>query len=102
MAIRTSRLVSAVRTRFARGYTDETLPSGHLPGQLIIRFKKGAVEHLAAHPVAAFAKASIAAAAMPEEVVGPLELLRQEAGMLSIKSLFVTAGKPMVPRAGVM
>ena len=84
------------------GTLDEPLFPAHLPGQLIIRFKQGAVEQVAAHPVRRMATANVAAAAMPDEVAGPLAILRQEAGMVSVKPLFVTTDGSPAPHAGVM
>ena len=76
-------------------------PTGEvLPGQLIVRFKPEAVREVAAHPVAMGARAGIAAAAMPDDVAGPLALLKAEAGMVSVKPLFVTGAKIPQPRSG--
>jgi subtilisin family serine protease len=76
------------------GTPNAALPSEHLPGQYIVRFKKTAVEHVAAHPVAMSVRASVATAAMPDEIAGPLQLLKEEAGLVSVKPLFATLGKP--------
>ncbi|MBR1251788.1 hypothetical protein JQ609_33350 [Bradyrhizobium sp. AUGA SZCCT0169] len=66
--------------------------SNHVAGQFIIRFKTSAVRHVAASPLASTATARMAARAMPDEVAGPLEMLRNEAGLQSMKPLFVTGG----------
>ena len=84
------------------GTLDEPIMPGHLSGQLIVRFKRDAVEHVAAHPIRRSSTAAVAMAAMPDEVAGPLEVLRQEAGMVVMKPLFVTAARAAPPRAGVM
>lgn len=76
--------------------------SNHVAGQFIIRFKTSAVRHVAASPLASTATARMAARAMPDEVAGPLEMLRNEAGLQSMKPLFVTGGGTEVSRPGVM
>ncbi|HEV7879501.1 S8 family serine peptidase [Bradyrhizobium sp.] len=76
--------------------------STHVPGQLIIRFKPGAVRQMAANPVARSASARLVARAMPEEVAGPLDLLRDQAGLSSVKPLFVTGTRPQAPASAVM
>lgn len=69
-----------------------------LPGQLIIRFKPGAVEEVARNSLGRSVRESSVAAAIPDEVRGPLELLRQEAGAVSMKPLF--AQQPVTARSG--
>lgn len=78
------------------------LPSGHVPGQFIVRFKRGAVEHVASHPIRRSLTARAAAAAMPDSVVGPLEVLQNEAGLLSVRPLFVTGVGVSKPQSGRM
>jgi|HubBroStandDraft_6_1064221.scaffolds.fasta_scaffold396237_2 hypothetical protein len=88
--------------RLGGGTLDAARPSEHLPGQLIVRFKKSAVEAVAANPVPMTARASVAAAAMPDEVSGPLKLLREEAGMVSVKPLFVQSNRLAKPALRTM
>lgn len=76
--------------------------SKHVSGQLIIRFKTSAVKQVAASPLAPTATARMAAQAMPDEVAGPLELLRNEAGLSAVKPLFVTDKPAQGPQPGVM
>jgi hypothetical protein len=97
-----SSLQPAVGAQLREGVYHDALPRAHLPGQLIVRFKKGAVNEVAANPVAMTARASVAAEAMPDNVFGPIDLLRNEAGMMSVKPLFVTTPKPAAPQGGVM
>ncbi|MEH2624955.1 subtilisin family serine protease [Bradyrhizobium sp. AZCC 1719] len=80
----------------------ESSQSKHVPGQLIIRFKTSAVRQVAASPLAATATARMAARAMPDEVTGPLEFLRNEAGLSAVKPLFVPDAPTVGPRSGVM
>ena len=68
-----------------------------LSGQYIVRFNSEAVTDLASSPVRRSATAVMAVAAMPDEVAGPLDVLKREAGMLSVSPLFVTAAK--VPKS---
>ena len=74
----------------------------HVPGQLIIRFKTSAVRQVAASPLASTASARMAAQAMPDEVAGPLELLRNQAGLSAVRPLFVTDTPTQAPQPGVM
>jgi subtilisin family serine protease len=74
----------------------------HVAGQLIIRFKTSAVRQVAASPLASTASARMAAQAMPDEVAGPLELLRNQAGLSAVKPLFVTHTPTQAPQPGVM
>jgi subtilisin family serine protease len=76
--------------------------NSHVPGQFIIRFKASAVRHVAATSLASTATARMAAWAMPDEVVGPLDMLRNEAGLQSMRPLFVTDPRPEASRSGVM
>lgn len=78
-----------------------SLPPAHVPGQLIVRFKTGAVEHVASRPVARSLAARAIAAALPDEVVGPLDALKRDAGLVSVRPLFVPAAAP-APRSGPM
>src|SRR4051812_33509706 len=74
--------------------------SSHVTGQPIVRFKTAVVRHVAANPPSGTAR--MAAQMMPDEVVGPLELLRNEAGFQAMKPLFVPDAKTAPPQAGVM
>jgi subtilisin family serine protease len=76
--------------------------SSHVPGQLIVRFKAGVVQHLASTPVPKSAKALAVAASMPDEVAGPLDVLKKEAGLQSVRPLFVQEPKMAKPPSGVM
>lgn len=71
--------------------------STHVPGQLIIRFKKGVVQHLASTPVSRSARTATVAASMPDEVTGPLDLLGQEAGLQAMRPLFAKEPEPAPP-----
>lgn len=75
--------------------------SSHVPGQLIVRFKPGVVQHLASTPVPASARSLAVAASIPEEVAGPLAFLTQEAGLQAVRPLFVQERKIAKP-SGVM
>jgi hypothetical protein len=86
MAKRSTRSTRIHRSQ--GGALNEAHPSEQLAGQLIVRFKQSAVEHVAARAVPMSASARTAAAAMPDEVGGPLKLLREQAGMVSAKPLF--------------
>jgi Subtilase family len=99
MAVRGSKPRQVSQTDLRGGTLDEPLPPGHLPGQFIIRFKREAVEQVAAHPVRRSATTRTIAAAIPEEVAGPLELLRRDAGMMVMTPLFVPTGKAPPTRA---
>jgi subtilisin family serine protease len=74
--------------------------NAHVPGQLIIRFKTAAVQHVAAQSVSRSARSLTAA--MPDEIAGPLSVLREQAGLRAVKPLFVPASGSRVPQAGVM
>jgi subtilisin family serine protease len=80
-----------MRVALAQDSGDRSRPPSHVPGQLIVRLKPGAVRQVAASPLRAMT-ARAAAAAMPEEVQGPIDLLRNEVGLLSMKPLFVVEG----------
>ncbi|HLZ99068.1 MAG TPA: S8 family serine peptidase [Steroidobacteraceae bacterium] len=77
-------------------------PSEWASGQLIVRFKEKAIKEVAANPVPMLATARVAAAAMPETIAGPLSLLREQTGMLSVKPLFVQARKTKTPQPRMM
>jgi subtilisin family serine protease len=70
------------------------MQSRHVPKQLIIRFKKGVVEDLASTRVSRGPRALTVAASMPDEVAGPLEMLKEEVGLKSVRPLF--QAKPTV------
>ncbi len=76
---------------------DETLHKSSqpvvVPGQLIVRFKPDAVQHAAALVMPRAASARAFAAAVPDEIAGPLTLLREQAGLRAVKPLFVPATK---------
>jgi subtilisin family serine protease len=78
------------------------LPSGHVPGQLIVRFKRQVVEQLANNPVSRRATLKAVTASMPDNVAGPLDFLKTEAGMRSVRPLFVAADSTSKPQPGVM
>ena len=73
----------------------------HVPGQYIVRFKAGAVQQVASNPVARTATARSVLAAMPDNVAGPLDLIKEDAGLIAVKPLFVTS-KPSKQKAGTM
>ncbi|MFL5028437.1 MAG: S8 family serine peptidase [Xanthobacteraceae bacterium] len=79
------------------------MQSGQVPRQLIIRFKRGVVEHVAG-TVPASGKRRALTAAMPEEVAGPLDVLKEEVGLKSVRPLFVDkkAAKPPAGAMGLM
>ncbi len=78
------------------------LPSNQVDGKLIVRFKKGVVAQLARNPVSISASRRTLAASIPETVSGPLEALKSEAGLLSVRPLFVSADKVVKPTRGTM
>lgn len=103
MARASSQKDPTVKAIVPGGAIGRPRPAGDVvPGQLIVRFKPAAVREVAAHPVAMAARAAVAAAAMPDEVAGPLALLKAEAGMVSVKPLFVTGTQRAQRRAGPM
>jgi subtilisin family serine protease len=77
------------------------MQSSQVPRQLIIRFKSGVVEHVARTPVPASAKTRALAAAMPEEVAGPLDVLKAEVGLKSVRPLFVDTKPAKAPAGGM-
>ncbi|MEO8420198.1 MAG: S8 family serine peptidase [Hyphomicrobium sp.] len=56
---------------------------------MIVRFKQDAVEAVARTSVAARASPRMLAAAFPSEISGPITYLREEAGVRSMKPMFV-------------
>jgi Subtilase family len=102
MAKRSTGSASTRTHRSRGGALNEAHPREQLAGQLIVRFKQSAVEHVAARAVPMSASARIAAAALPDEVGGPLKLLREQAGMVSAKPLFAPRSRPIRPQSGVM
>ena len=76
------------------------LPNDQIKGKLIVRFKKGVVTHLARNPVPMSASRRTLAASIPETVSGPLEALRSEVGLMSVRPLFVGADKVAKPTRG--
>ena len=84
-------------SRPQRNPRDETLHKSSqpvvVPGQLIVRFKPDAVQHAAALVMPRAASARAFAAAVPDEIAGPLTLLREQAGLRAVKPLFVPATK---------
>ena len=78
------------------------LPNDSIPAKLIIRFKKGVVTDLARNPMPMRASRRALAASMPDSVAGPLEALKAEVGLLSVRPLFVKADKTVTPRRGTM
>lgn len=102
MASRTTREVASAGGSPRHAQLHKSRQSDHVPGQLIVRFKTSAVRHVAANPLARTATASMAARAMPDEVTGPLELLRNVAGLSSMKPLFVTDVPTQPAQPGVM
>jgi subtilisin family serine protease len=75
------------------------IQSRHVPKQLIIRFKKGVVEDLASTRASGRAALGVAAS-MPDEVAGPLEMLKKEVGLKSVRPLF--QAKPSQPPPAVI
>ena len=77
----------------------DTKASSHkdiIHGRLIVRFKPSAVEAVAAGPrlTGAGPKAIAAArAALPDEISGPLDYLRDVAGVKSMTPMFVSSGR---------
>lgn len=86
----------AMRVTSARTSRERSRKPTHVPGQLIVRMKPSAVRHVASSPAAMARSAMLA---MPEEVRGPIELLREEVGLQSMKPLFVVddGGAPSQP-----
>jgi len=102
MASRNTRQVASAGGSPRQVELRKSQQSNHVAGQLIVRFKASAVRHVAANPLARTATAHMAAQAMPDEVVGPLDLLRNEAGLQSMRPLFVTDTTTKPPQPGVM
>jgi subtilisin family serine protease len=98
MAVRSSRRVATAGGRDQAMHT--STQSAHVPGQLIIRFKTSAVQHVAAQSVSR--RARTLAAAVPDEIAGPLSMLKERAGMRALKPLFVPAGEGPKPQPNVM
>jgi subtilisin family serine protease len=80
------------------------MQSSQVPRQLIIRFKHGVVEHVARTAAAAPSGKRALAVAMPEEVAGPLDVLKEEVGLEAVRPLFVAkkAAKPPTGAVGLM
>jgi subtilisin family serine protease len=87
------KVMSAGREKSRRAY---------VPGHLIVRFKASAVRHVASTSLPRAATARVAAQVMPDEVVGPLDLLKDEAGLLSMKPLFVASAREQPSQRGIM
>ncbi|TPQ29730.1 hypothetical protein C2U70_28150 [Bradyrhizobium guangdongense] len=83
-------------TQASRVAASGTRHPTHVPGQLIIRVKPAAVRHLAATSLQA-ATARAVRAAMPEEVQGPIDFLRDTVGLKAMKPLFVVEGGGVPP-----
>jgi subtilisin family serine protease len=98
MAVRSSRRVATAGGRDQAMHT--STQSAQVPGQLIIRFKTSAVQHVAAQSVSR--RARTLAAAVPDEIAGPLSMLKERAGMRALKPLFVPAGEGPKPQPNVM
>jgi subtilisin family serine protease len=76
--------------------------SGNVPGQLIVRFKQQVVQQLAASPLRRMATAREMAASIPDSVSGPLDFLKNEGGMRSVRPLFVDPKSTPKSQAGPM
>src|SRR4029077_3585864 len=87
------KVMSAGREKSRRAY---------VPGHLIVRFKASAVRHVASTSLPRAATARVAAQVMPDEVVGPLDLLKDEAGLLAMKPLFVASAREQPSQRGIM
>ena len=102
MATRSTRQVASAGGSPRHVQLHKSEQSSHVTGQLIVRFKTSAVRHVAASPLTRFATARMAAQAMPDEMAGPIDLLKNEAGFQSMKPLFVPDAKTLPPQPGVM
>lgn len=60
----------------------------HVPGQLIVRLKPAAARQIAAASLQATTSRALMAA-MPDDVRGPIDFLRDNFGLQSMKPLFV-------------
>lgn len=85
-----------------RGPLKRPPSSGHVPGQLIVRFKRQVVEHLASSAPPRRASLRVVAASMPDSVADPLDFLKREGGMRSVRPLFVGTKSVTKPQPGVM
>src|SRR5688500_11688423 len=78
-----------------------------MPGQYFVRVHPAAVRpHVPSHARAAFGPSRMAftaqtAAAVPEEVIEPLNFLRQNVGLENVRPLFAEAGRSRVAGAKV-
>jgi len=72
----------------------------HVPGQFIIRLKPAAARHVAQASVQATTSRALAAA-MPDEINGPIDFLRDNFGLQSVNPLFVVdqSEAPAQPQA---
>lgn len=102
MASRQSRLVATAASTSSYARLHKSEQNTHVEGQYIVRFKPSAVRHVAARPIAQAASARAVAAAMPDEVSGPVEMLRNVAGLQSMEPLFVTDAPAQPPQPGIM
>jgi subtilisin family serine protease len=102
MASRNTRQVASAGGSPRHLEQHKSQQSSHVPGQLIVRFKTSAVRHVAGNPLARTATARMAALAMPDEVAGPIELLKNVAGLQSMRPLFVPDTKTRPAQPGVM
>ena len=91
MAVRTARRIATASGQ-PRGEALHKSPQNkQVPGQLIVRFKTAVVQHVAAQSLPRAATARAVTAAMPDDVAGPLALLKEQGGMETIRPLFVPA-----------
>ena len=102
MALRRTQQVASAAGSSRHVELHKSRQSNHVAGQLIVRFKSSAVRHVAANPLTRTATARMAARAMPDEVSGPVDLLRNVAGLQSMKPLFVTDTTTHPAQPGVM
>jgi subtilisin family serine protease len=101
MAVRPARRIQTASGQPGGEMLHRSSQSRHVPGQLIVRFKTAAVQHAAAQSLPRAATARAIAAAMPDDIAGPLALLSEQAGMETIKPLFVPAAQGQA-QPGVM
>ncbi|MBI3915519.1 MAG: S8 family serine peptidase [Betaproteobacteria bacterium] len=73
----------------------------HIPGQLIVRFKEKAIPRVGPRMFHSAARMTTAVHEMPETVSGPLDYLRNRAGLETVTPLFSGAVDPKIKFAGI-
>lgn len=89
--------------RRKRTVENTTARPAYVPREIIVRFKPGAVDAVAHAPQRTRRSGGrrIVSVSVPDQVAEPLDYLRTEVGIRSIKPLFIAAGQPQPQRRSV-